>query len=193
LRTGVDDADQDAVVRGLAEDYLRLLDGRSGAQRIIDKMPSNFLAMGLIHAALPNARFIHMQRNALDTCLSVYFQDFEATYSYANDLGDLAHFYCEYRGVMDHWRVVLPTQAILDVPYEGMIDDQEKWSRTMLEFIGLPWDPKCLDFHQSSRIVTSASSWQVRQRTSATSVGRWRHYQRFIGPLLELGQSPDAT
>jgi tetratricopeptide (TPR) repeat protein len=174
----------------LAEDYLRLLaDLSPNALRVIDKMPANFLFLGLIHSALPNARILHMCRNPIDTCLSIYFQHFEIAYSYANDLEDLAHYYTEYSRVMEHWRSTLPENAILDVPYEGLVEDQEAWSRKMLEFIGLPWDPICLDFHRTERAVITASKWQVRQRISKSSVGRWRNYERFLGPLLRLTES----
>jgi tetratricopeptide (TPR) repeat protein len=180
-----------AMLRKRADDYLLLLRGLAdGARRIVDKMPTNFAFLGLIHAALPNARIIHMRRNPIDTCLSIYFQHFEATVSYANDLEDLAHYYTEYVRVMNHWRSILPPQAILDVPYEGLVSDQETWSRRMLDFIGLPWDPRCLDFHATQRTVITASKWQVRQKITASSVLRWRHYEKFLGPLLRLGDLP---
>jgi Flp pilus assembly protein TadD len=177
----------DRAPSALARDYLRVLQGLSAdARRVIDKMPTNFAHLGLIHAALPKARIIHMQRNPLDTCLSIYFQDFESTVSYANDLQDLAHYYGEYRRLMQHWRSALPGDSILDVPYEGLVDDAEAWSRKMLEFVGLPWDARCLEFHRTQRTVITASKWQVRQKLHGTSVGRWRNYQRFIAPLLPL-------
>ena len=171
----------------LANDYLRLLAELSpDALRVVDKMPANFLHLGLIHAALPNARILHMRRNPIDTCLSIYFQHFETSHSYANDLEDLAHAYSEYLRVMKHWRQALPKDVILDVPYEGLVDDQEAWSRKMLEFIGLPWDPRCIDFDQNTRTVITASKWQVRQKISRSSVGRWRNYEKFVGPLRNL-------
>jgi hypothetical protein len=175
------------LLRKLADDYLRLLEDLShDALRVIDKMPTNFAFLGLIHAVFPNARIIHMRRNPIDTCLSIYFQDFEAAVSYANDLEDLAHYYTEYLRIMKHWRLVLPEEAILDVSYEGLVNDQEAWSRRMLEFIGLPWDPRCLDFHETQRTVLTASKWQVRQKITGASVLRWRNYQKFLGPLLRL-------
>jgi tetratricopeptide (TPR) repeat protein len=171
----------------LADDYLTLLKGLSAdALRVVDKMPANFLYLGLIHAALPNARMIHVRRNPIDTCLSLYFQYFTTAYSYANDLNDLAHYYGEYLRIMEHWRSILPEGTILELPYEGLVDDQETWSRKMIGFIGLPWDPRCLDFHLTRRIVVTTSRWQVRQQISKTSVGRWRNYEKFVGPLRSL-------
>jgi hypothetical protein len=142
--------------------------------------------LGLIRAALPNAKIIHMQRNPIDTCLSIYFQPFDSAHSYANDLNDLAHYYREYRRVMQHWQAVLPADAMLHVPYEQLVGDQEAWSRKMLEFTGLPWDERCLDFHLTERKVGTASNWQVRQKISKTSVERWRNYEKFVGPLMGL-------
>jgi tetratricopeptide (TPR) repeat protein len=178
------------ILGELADDYLRLLEHLSpDALRVVDKMPANFLSLGLIHAALPNARIIHMRRNPIDTCLSIYFQHFRTAHSYANDLEDLAHYYQEYLRVMRHWGALLPASALLEVPYEGLVDDQDAWSRKMVEFIGLPWDPRCIDFHRTDRRVSTASKWQVRQTISKSSVDRWRNYEKFAGPLLTLVES----
>jgi Tfp pilus assembly protein PilF len=177
----------EANLAALGADYSRVLQTLSGdALRVIDKMPTNFAHLGLIHAALPDARIIHMRRNPLDNCLSIYCQHFETTVSYANDLEDLAHYYTEYHRVMEHWRSTLPENVVLDVPYEGLVADQETWSRKMLEFVGIPWDPCCLEFHRTQRTVITASKWQVRQRMSAASVARWRNYEKFLAPLLPL-------
>ena len=171
----------------LADDYLQLLVNLSPeALRIVDKMPGNFMFLGLIHAALPNAHIIHMQRDPFDTCLSIYFQHFQSARSYTNDLEDLAHYYTEYLRIMKHWRSVLPYHSLLDVTYEDLVDDPQTWSRRMLEFIGLPWDARCLEFHRTERTVITASKWQVRQKISKASVGRWRNYEKYIGPLTTL-------
>ena len=176
-----------AVLASLARDYLARVGAQAGtAARITDKMPANFLYAGLIHAALPHARIIHMQRHPLDTCLSIYFQNFFNVSPFAHDLSNLAHYYGEYQRIMAHWREVLPASALLEVPYEGLVADAEGWTRRMLDFIGLPWDPKCLDFHQTERVVITASKWQVRQQINARSVGRWRHYEKHLAPLQHL-------
>lgn len=171
----------------VANDYLTLLKGFSGnAQRVIDKMPSNFLFMGLIHAVFPNARFIHMRRNPVDTCLSIYFQHFESFITYANDLHDLAHYWRQYQRLMQHWHDVLPEECILEVSYEALTEDRETCTRDMLAFIDLPWDPNCLDHTQANRSVITASKWQVRQKINRNSVERWRNYEAFVGPLKAL-------
>ncbi len=178
------------ILAKLADDYLSLLNGLSpDARCVVDKMPANFLYLGLIHAVLPNARIIHLVRHPIDNCLSIYFQNFGAVHSYANDLEDLAHYHAEYSRIMEHWRRTLPREAILDLPYEGLVDDPEAWSRKMVEFIGLSWDPNCLEFHRSTRPVSTFSKWQARQRISKSSVARWRNYEEFVGPLLPRANS----
>jgi hypothetical protein len=87
---------------------------------------------------------------------------------------------------MDHWESTLPPGTILSVPYESLVGDPQAWSRKMLDFVGLDWDPRCLDFHLTDRTVLTASSWQVRQKINSSSIGRWRHYEKFIGPLRGL-------
>ena len=176
-----------SVLADASRDYLGQLRTLGGsARRVVDKMPANFLYAGLIHAALPRARIIHMLRDPLDTCLSIYFQNFFRLQAYANDLHSLAHYYGEYQRIAAHWRAVLPPTAVLEVPYEALVEDQERWTRRILEFIGLPWDPQCLEFHRTDRVVITASRWQVRQTISAGSIGRWRNYERFLAPLRPL-------
>lgn len=175
----------DGALCGLARDYLGILHGLSAdALRVCDKMPANFRFLGLAHAALPNARIIHLRRDPAATCFSIYSQHFETAVSYANDLDDLAHYYREYLRLMNHWQATLPEDAILDVPYEGLVADPEAWSRRMVQFIGLPWDPRCLEFDRSGRTVITASKWQVRQTIHTSSVERWRNYRKFLQPLL---------
>jgi tetratricopeptide (TPR) repeat protein len=182
--TGKSDAD---VMADLAAKYLeRLISLSGGASRVVDKMPANFLYAGLIHAVLPRARIIHMRRHPIDTCLSIYFQNFPNMGPYANDLDNLAFYYDEYLRITAHWRAVLPAATWLEVPYEGMIDDQQGWTRRLLDFVGLPWDPRCLDFHQTERVVVTASKWQVRQKMTSSSAGRWKNYQEFVQPLQRL-------
>jgi tetratricopeptide (TPR) repeat protein len=177
------------AVSAAADKYLEFLAALSAdASRVIDKMPANFLNLGLIHAAFPHARIIHMQRNPLDTGLSIYFQIFSNTHTYANDLEDIAHYFTQYSRLMQHWRSTLTEGAMLDVPYEKLVEDPEPWIRKIVQFAGLPWDPCCLDFHRTERTVVTASNWQVRQRITKSSSGRWRNYEQFLGPLRRLAQ-----
>jgi hypothetical protein len=102
------------------------------------------------------------------------------------DLSDLADYYGQHRRLMAHWRAVLPPGTILDVPYEELIANQEGWTRKLLDFLGLEWDERVLNFHETKRSVATASFWQVRQKIYKNSVQRWRNYEKFIGPLRQL-------
>lgn len=170
-----------------AEAYLATLAKHSrDAARVVDKSNFNSDYLGIIHLVFRSARLIHVRRDPIDTCLSCYFQQFAASLNFTTDLADLAHYYREHHRLVDHWRAVLPAGTLLDVPYAELVADPEKWTRRILDFIGLPWDPRCLDFHATERPVLTASAWQVRQRMYTSSVGRWRRYEKFIGPLREL-------
>lgn len=158
----------------------------SEALRIVDKMPSNFMLLGLLHLIFPRARLIHMRRNPVDTCLSIYFQNLSVSHEYGNDLDDLAYYYREYDRLMCHWRQVIPGDRLLEVKYESLLEDQEGWSRRIMDFVGLEWDAGCLDFHRTERRVGTSSNWQVRQKIYHSSRERWRHYEKYVGKLLGL-------
>ena len=175
------------MAQKLAAEYLRELARHAkAAARVVDKAPVNSDFLGLIHSVLPRARFIYMLRDPIDTCLSSYFQNFANAAAFTMDLGDLAHYYREHHRLVAHWRSVLPKDVFLEVPYAELVADQEAWSRRIIEFIGLEWDPKVLEFDKTERAVLTASNWQVRQKMYSSSVGRWKNYQKFIGPLLKL-------
>ena len=136
----------------------------------------------------PNAKFIYCRRNAIDNCLSCYFQNFTADLWYTFNLEKLAMYYRMHLDLMDHWRAVLPSQ-IFEVRYEEMTDDPEPIVRAMLEFCDLEWDDACLNFHETERAVKTASIWQVRQPMYKTSVAKWKRYEQHLGPLIEgLGE-----
>jgi tetratricopeptide (TPR) repeat protein len=184
LRRDLPDA---TLSKSLAEAYLKVLARHSAtAERVVDKAPVNSDHLGVIRSVFPKARFIYMRRDPVDTCLSCYFQGFANAAPFTMELGDLAHYYREHHRLMNHWRAALPAGSLLEVPYAELVADQEAWSRKIIEFLGLEWDPRCLNFHQTERPVVTASSWQVRQRVYSSSVGRSKNYQKFIGPLLEL-------
>jgi hypothetical protein len=177
----------DEIRARLADSYLKVLDAKSGeAGRVVDKAPVNSDYLGVIHSVFPNARIIYMQRDPIDACLSCYFQKFVLSLNFTMDLFDLADYYRQHERLMTHWRRVLPAGTILDVPYEGLVADQQGWTRKILDFLGLEWDERVLDFHATDRPVATASFWQVRQKIYKNSVQRWRNYERYIGPLLDL-------
>jgi len=171
-----------------ASDYEKILLGYSdeATRRVVDKMPGNFIWLGLIHAIFPEARIIHAQRNPIDTCLSIFFQCLPPYHSYGTDLDDLAFYYREYARLMRHWRSVFPADLFCEVTYEDLVDDQAAWCRKIIDFVGLDWDERCLDFHNTERTVATSSSWQVRQKIYRTSKERWRNYERHLGPLTGL-------
>lgn len=150
--------------------------------RITDKMPHNFLRIGLIALLFPRARIIHCKRDAMDNCLSIFFQNFGGQHSYAYDLGNLGHHHRQYERLMEHWHEILPGR-IMDINYEDTIADPEYWSRKLIEHVGLEWDDACLAPHKQERTVKTASHWQVRQPIYKTSVARWKHYEKHLGPL----------
>jgi tetratricopeptide (TPR) repeat protein len=173
-----------------ARAYLRELSKHSSeALRVVDKAPVNSDFLGIIHSVFPNARFLYMQRDPVDTCLSCYFQQFSAGVDYSMDLTDLAHYYHSHERLAAHWPSVLPPGTLLEIPYAELVSDQANWTRKILEFIGLDWDERCLNFQDTRRTVATASAWQVRQKIYKSSVSRWRNYEKFLGPLLELRES----
>ena len=165
-----------------------------GAERITDKMPTNFRFVGLIHLALPNARIIHMRRDPVDTCLSCFSLLFAGDHPYCYDLGELGRYYRAYETLMEHWRRVLPVGVMLDVQYEEVVADVERQARQIVAYCGLEWDDACLVFHKTQRPIRTASVTQVRQPIYRTSVGRWRPYQHLLQPLIkELGIELDEA
>lgn len=175
------------IRNNLAQGYLRTLAACSAdALRVIDKSTFNSDYLGIIHSVFPHASMIYLRRDPIDTCLSCYFQEFSTAQNFTMDLSDLAHYYLEHRRLVAHWRSVLPQGTLLDVPYAELVADQEKWTRKIIDFLGLDWNQRCLDFHKTKRPVMTASFWQVRQKMYRRSVARWRNYEKFIGPLLAL-------
>jgi len=162
----------------------RLLALGGSALRAIDKMPSNVKHLGLIATLFPSARVILCRRDPRDTCLSCFFQHFGVGNLFSFDLREYGHLYVHTDRLAAHWLKVLPL-PILQVQYEDLVADLEGQSRRLISFLGLPWNPACLDFHRAERIVQTFSAWQVRQPIYTRSVGRWRNYQRHLGPLFE--------
>jgi tetratricopeptide (TPR) repeat protein len=170
-----------------AEQHLRTLaELGAGASRVTDKMPGNTHYVGLIRQLFPGTAIIHCTRHPLDTCLSCYFATFGNTgHDYIYDLQTVGEYYLQYHRLMQHWEAVFP-QQILRVSYAQLVLDQETISRRMVEFCGLPWDDRCLSFHDNDRMVFTLSYDQVRQPIYTRSLERWRHYEKHLQPLREL-------
>jgi hypothetical protein len=154
---------------------------------LIDKTPLNYLYIGLIRLALPNARIIHIRRNPMDSCFGMYRSLFRAGYPFSYSFDDLAKYYLAYRRLMEHWRIVT-CGGFLDLSYENLVDDQEKVSREIVDYCGLQWEPACLAFHENTSAVMTASSAQVRQPVYRDALDRWRRYERQLQPLHDLLQ-----
>jgi len=179
------------ALEAIAESYLKNLRGRGGNIRhITDKYPANFLHIGFIRLLFPKAKIIHCRRNAVDTCLSIYFQDFATANLYANRLEDIGSYYQCYQRLMDHW-MEQGSELLLTVDYEALTADLEGQVRTMVEWLELEWDPACLDYTSNRRAVSTLSRWQVRQPVYQSSVERWRRYENHLGVLLELFPNQD--
>ena len=168
-------------------EYVRALRQHSPeSRRITDKMPQNFLALGLIHLMAPNAKIIHVKRNPVDTCLSCFTKAFSnKNVKFSYDLAELGQYYVNYSRLMEHWAQVLPPGTFMDVQYEDIVTDQETQARRLIEYCGLEWDSVCLDFHKNERSVRTASVAQVRKPVYNSSVERWRRYERHLIPLLD--------
>lgn len=159
------------------------------ARRVIDKMPSNFAYLGLLHVLFPNACFIHCRRDPMDTCFSCYTTLFSQNHEYTYDLTELGEFYNLYEDMMQYWRESLPKERILEVQYEDVVTNTESTLRQIVEHCHLPWDNELLNAPDAKNVVRTASVYQVRQPIHRNSVGRWRHYEAHLGPLKAALQS----
>ncbi|MBD3220953.1 tetratricopeptide repeat protein [bacterium] len=167
-----------------ARQYLALLRmNHPDARRIVDKMPHNFMNLFLVPVLFRGARIVHCRRDARDTCLSCFFTDFAQGHGYRNDLTTLGRYYRLYERLMDHWRRTVPT-PMLEVQYEELVTDPEAGARRLVEFLGLEWQPTCLDFPMARRMVRTASTSQVRRGVYRSSSGRWKRYEAQLAPLI---------
>ncbi|HVE23022.1 MAG TPA: tetratricopeptide repeat protein [Acidocella sp.] len=156
-----------------------------GKRHVVDKMPANFFYSGLIRLILPEARIIHCRRDPVDTCLSCYSKLFSSGQLFSYDQAELGRYHRDYRALAAHWRTVLPATYFYEVDYEAVVADLESETRRLLDWLSLPWDPACLEFHRTERPVRTASVNQVRKPVYRSSAGRWRQHAQNLGPLLE--------
>lgn len=189
--TAPDQYDSAALANAAAEyrERTRELAGEQDVDVIVDKAPLNCLSLGFIALTFPDARIIHCHRDPRDNCLSCYFQLLNAGHSYSFDLNWCGQYYRYYRSMMAHYRTLLASPQV-DMPifendYEGMVADQEARTRQILDFIGLPFDEACLDFHSTGRVAVTLSNDQVRQPIYTSSTKRYERYASHLGPLIE--------
>jgi tetratricopeptide (TPR) repeat protein len=182
-----------ADLAAIGSDYLARTEPLvKGRDRLVDKMPANFLYAGLIPLILPGARIIHCRRDPVDTCMSCYSKQFGGEQRFTYNLTELGQFHLDYQDLMAHWRELLPAECFIEVDYESVVDDLEGQAKRLIDFIDLPWDDACLDFHKTQRVVRTASVNQVRQPIYKTSKGRWRAHAEQLGPLLAALGMTDA-
>ncbi|WP_174246379.1 sulfotransferase [Burkholderia sp. L27(2015)] len=191
IRSATNDGANDAAHGGADSGA----DSTARYARIADKYPFNFIHVGMIHLALPNARFIHSRRAPVETCLSNFSRLFhDVPFSY--DLGELGRYYRAYDTLMAHWRSVLPDGVMLEVRYEELVDDLEGNARRMCAHCALEWDEHCMTFHRTQRQVVTASAAQVREPLYRTSLHRWHPPATILQPLYDAlgpelsGQEP---
>jgi tetratricopeptide (TPR) repeat protein len=184
-------ADQYRIV---ADGYLGALQAMDpAAERITDKLLTNYYFVGMLHVLFPNAKFIHTERNPIDACLSAYSKLFKDDLPHSYDFGELGRYHLRYQALMAHWRSILPEGVMMSVAYEDVVADVAGQAKRIIDFVGLPWDPACLAFHESARPVKTASVVQVRKPVYATSVERWRRYGPALQPLIDALCGPEAT
>lgn len=172
-------------INAAAEEYLGYLNEFPGKfSRLTDKMPGNYVHIGLIATLFNNARIIHCRRNALDICLSIYFQDFQEGHDYAYSLADIGFVYRHYEELMNHWRNVLENR-MLEIVYEELVSDTERISRDMIGYCELDWNQSCLKYNKTQRAVHTVSMWQARQPIYHSSINRWKNYEQYLEPLQE--------
>jgi hypothetical protein len=174
-------------LRGSNELAARYLAGVSRlnatARYVTDKMPTNFLFLGAIRMLFPDCHVIHCLREPMDTCLSCYMTDFAVGHEFAQDLSHAGQFYMQYRRIVSHWRDTL-NYPMIEVQYERLVYNLADELGRLLEYLDLPWDPRCLRFHENRRHVATASALQVRQPLYNESVSRWRRYEAHLAPLV---------
>ncbi len=164
------------------------------ATHFVDKTLENYLYCGLIHASLPAAKIILVQRRPMDACWAIYKAHFQGKFPFSYHQIELAEYYLAFRRLSQHWKAILPADALLEVNYEDIVRDQEAASRKLVAFVGLPWDDEVLRFHQSAVPSATASAVQVRRPIYASSVDKWRHHAERLAPLRArlLRELPEA-
>ena len=163
------------------------------ARYIVDKNPLNFMHIGFIAQLFPDARFIHCTRDPRDTALSIFFQHFAHTRNaYAYDLEDIGHFYLGYHKLMLHWQSMY-ANTIHRIEYEAMVSDPDAGMHKLLDFLGLDWEPGCIDTQGSNDAISTASVWQARQPVYSDSIGRWRNYSENLAPFMKILPETERT
>jgi len=186
------EAEREREPARLAAAYLAQLPAEArAARRVVDKSLGNFLHIGAIRRAFPNARLVHVRRDPLDVCLSIHLSLFAGDMPFPPDLAGIGRYCRAYATLMAQWRAALGPEALHEVRYERLVADLEGETRALLAFCGLSWDARCLAFHEVQRPVATASLARVRMPLYSGAVGRARNYAAFLGPLREALQASE--
>lgn len=174
--------------------YLETLKRISSSARFVtDKLPHNYALLGTVHAAFPNARILHVRRNPLDNCLSIYTAPYGRPPVYALYRENIVCAYQQYLRIVAHWRNVLSPDRFLEIDYEDLVANQESVTRQIIEFLGLEWDEACLHHESNPRTVNTPSAWQVRQSIYRTSVTRWRNFEPWLREFAVLQKGAEKS
>jgi len=177
----------DIFIKKIGNDYLTQLSNLSPNSKFIsDKMPGNFLMLGLIFLAIPNAKVIHVTRDPMDCCFSnfIHLYNDDMRFSYSQDA--LGNYYKDYHKIMMHWKKVLPNDFIYNIKYENLINNTEKEIRQLNSFLDIEWDPKCLKFYNNKRNVKTASKMEVNKPIYKTSISKWKKFSEHLNPLYDI-------
>ena len=150
--------------------------------RFVDKLPPNYIYLPLILMALPNAKIIHVRRNPMDACFASFKQLFADAYLHSYDQAEMARHHARYYHLMQHYRDQFDGR-FFEISYEDTARDVEPNARAMIDFLELPWEEACLEFHKQTTAVTTASTVQVREPAHTRSIGRWRRYEKQLEPM----------
>ncbi len=178
---------QESYQKELANNYLQVLDSvDSSARHITDKMPLNYAHLGLIHQVFPNAKIIHLRRQPLDTCFSIYTTFLGQGPNFAYNASNIVFNYRQYLDLMAHWRQVLPKSVFMEVNYEDIVADKEAHARELIRYCDLEWSDSCLQHEHNDSSIRTPSKWQARQPVYKTSLQKWKPYEKWLGDLLDV-------
>lgn len=169
----------EALAKGYLEQVGKI---EAGDRKVTDKLPFNFIHLGIIPLLFPNAKIVHCRRDPMDNCMSCYFTSFAEEVKFTYDLKTLGAYYAAYERLMRHWADALPI-TVFDLRYEDLVSDTETTIRNLLAYCDLGWEPACMKFYETERGIRTPSRWQVRQPIYGHSVARWRHYEKYLEPL----------
>lgn len=163
--------------------FLKILNEKGGkTSMIIDKLPQNFFQLGFINVLFPNAKIIHLKRDPMDIGLSIYCNWFSGSYNFSTNLGDIGFYIRQYRNLMADWNKTIEL-SILEVEYQALVENPEAVARGVIEFCGLEWQPDCLEYYKNRSSVFTASLMQVREPVYKSAIGKWKNYEKHLGPL----------